>query len=96
MPWGEGQAPYILSSQRLARQFQKELNVLWGVQNSVREIPLAILAPIAAPAILVEAGFLTNPEDQAMLISADFQERLAAAISRAIVTFLLDTPLERE
>ena len=96
VPWGEGQAPYILSSQRLARQFQKELNVLWGVQNSVREIPLAILAPIAAPAILVEAGFLTNPEDQAMLISEDFQERLAAAISRAIVTFLLDTPLDRE
>ena len=92
VPWEEGQAQYILSSQRLARQFQKELNILWGVQNRVRKTPLAVLAPIAAPAILVEMGFLTNPEDQAMLISLDFQDQLAAAISRAIVTFLRDTP----
>jgi N-acetylmuramoyl-L-alanine amidase len=76
----------------LARQAQRELNLLWGVQNSVREIPLAVLAPVAAPAILVEAGFLTNPEDQDMLISLEFQEQLAATISRAIVMFLEDAP----
>ena len=92
VPWEEGQKRYVPSSQRLARQLQKELNVLWGVQNRVRRIPLATLAPVSAPAILVEAGFLTNPEDQAMLISLDFQEELAATISRAIVIFLRDTP----
>ena len=90
--WGQGQGQYLGSSQRLARQAQRELNLLWGVQNSVREIPLAVLAPVAAPAILVEAGFLTNPEDQDMLISLEFQEQLAAAISRAIVMFLEDAP----
>ena len=92
LPWGEGQGQWLLSSQQLAQHLQGELNLLWGVQNSVREIPLAVLAPVWAPAILVEAGFLTNPEDQAMLISLDFQEQLAATISRAIVAFLGNTP----
>jgi len=92
VPWGEGQTQYVLSSQRLAQQVQVELNILWGVQNSVRETPLAVLAPVAAPSILIEMGFLTNPEDQAMLISLDFQEKLAATISRALVTFLRNTP----
>jgi N-acetylmuramoyl-L-alanine amidase len=92
VPWGQGQGQYLRSSQRLAGQAQRELNLLWGVQNSVREVPLAGLAPVAAPAILVEAGFLTNPEDQEMLLSLDFQEQLAAALSRAIVMFLEDTP----
>ena len=92
LPWGEGQGQWLPSSHRLAQHLQGELNLLWGVQNNVREIPLAVLAPVLAPAILVEAGFLTNPEDQEMLISLDFQEQLAATISRAVVMFLRDTP----
>ncbi|MEE8350104.1 MAG: N-acetylmuramoyl-L-alanine amidase [Acidobacteriota bacterium] len=90
--WEDGQGRFITSSQRLAQQLQTELNLLWGVQNKVREIPLAVLAPVSGPAILVEAGFLTNPEDQALLITLDFQERLAATISRTIKTFLRDAP----
>jgi N-acetylmuramoyl-L-alanine amidase len=92
VPWEEGQEQYITSSQRLALQLQQELNVLWGVQNRVREIPLAVLAPVSSPAILLEAGFLTNPEDQAMLLSLEFQKQLAVTISRAIAMFLRDTP----
>ena len=90
--WEKAQEPYVSSSQRLAQQIQSDLNILWGVHNNSQVIPLALLAPISAPALLVETGFLTNPEDQVMLISLDFQEQLATTISQAIIKFVEEPP----
>jgi N-acetylmuramoyl-L-alanine amidase len=86
--WEEGQRAHLRQSRELATALQKELNRLYGADNQPVGVPLALLAPVMAPAVLVEVGFLTSNEDQAKLRSADFQEQLAAALERGIVRFL--------
>jgi len=51
-------------------------------------VPLPLLAPLTAPAVLIEAGFLTNADDQQKLETAEFQDRIAMAIVKAIQRFL--------
>ncbi|MFQ5929308.1 MAG: N-acetylmuramoyl-L-alanine amidase, partial [Acidobacteriota bacterium] len=91
VPWEEGQRKYLALSRELAEKLQNELNLLWSVDNQVVEVPLAVLAPITAPAVLIEAGFLTNPEDQERLGLREFQERLAGTIASAVLAFLQTT-----
>jgi len=86
--WNEGQIGYLNGSRRLANLMQTELNKLFGIQNSVVEARLAVLAPVMAPAVLVETGFLTNSEDLELLGRDEFQETLAYTIARVIGKFL--------
>ena len=92
--WEEGQKQYLDPSRELAALLQEQLNRLWGVENRVAEIPLAVLAPVTAPAVLIEMGFLTNPEDYAKLSSMEFQEQVARTITSAVNTFLRRRNLE--
>jgi N-acetylmuramoyl-L-alanine amidase len=92
--WEEGQQTYLGSSRELAELLQEELNLLWGIENRVAEIPLAGLAPVTAPAVLIEMGFLTNPEDYQRLSSMEFQEQVARTITSAVDTFLQGRNLE--
>ena len=86
--WEDGQRSHRSESLRLAELIQAELNRLYETRNSVVKIPLTVLAPVAAPAVLVEVGFLTHEGDREKLASIEFQEELAGAISRAVGTFL--------
>ncbi len=40
------------------------------------------------PAVIVECGFLTNPEDEALLVSEEYQKKLAAAIKKGALAYL--------
>ena len=86
--WEEGQAPFLRKSRQVARAVQTELNGLFETENEVTSARLGVLAPVRAPAIVVEAGFLTNSDDRSMLASPDFQQEIAGGISRAIRPFL--------
>jgi len=86
--WNEGQIGHLKSSRQLAGLMQTELNKLFGVQNTVVEARLAVLAPVMAPAVVVETGFLTNSEDLELLENDDFQETLAYTIAQVIRKFL--------
>ncbi len=86
--WEDGQRLHRSESLRLAKLMQAELNQLYETRNSVVKIPLTVLAPVAAPAVLVEVGFLTHEGDREKLSSIEFQEELAGAIARAVVAFL--------
>ena len=92
--WDEGQNQYLGLSRELAELIQGELNLLWGIENRVAEIPLAVLAPVTAPAVLIEMGFLTNAEDHEKLSSREFQEQIAHAITSAVLAFLVRNPAE--
>jgi N-acetylmuramoyl-L-alanine amidase len=48
---------------------------------------LDVLRGTGAPGVLVEVGFLDHPEEGAALASAAGQDRLAAALARAIVDY---------
>ncbi len=86
--WQEGQRTHLPGSRKLAELIQEQLNKLYRIKNQVVEIPLAVLAPVTAPAVLVEIGFLTNSEDREKLGSSSFQDELAAAVVRAVLSFL--------
>ena len=45
------------------------------------------------PSVLVELGFLTNPEDEKLLRTLKYRKRLAAVLARAIAQYFSGTPL---
>ena len=87
-PWHQGQKGFSAQSRRLALLIQERLNQLFGTENSPAIAPLELLAPVQGPAVLVEAGYLTNPEDAEVLLQPDFQEAIAVSIADAIEVFL--------
>ena len=88
-PWHQGQTGFAAQSRRLALLIQQRLNGLFGTDNLPATAPLEILAPVQGPAVLVEAGYLTNPADAEVLLQPDFQEAIAISIVDAIEEFLL-------
>ena len=60
-------------------------------QNKVGE-GVYLLEQCRVPAVLVECGFLSNPEEAAALADPDYQKRMAQAIYNGLVRYLKDTP----
>jgi N-acetylmuramoyl-L-alanine amidase len=44
------------------------------------------------PSLLVETAFISNPEEEALLISAAYQHQLADALRRGIEHYFLRNP----
>ncbi len=77
-------------SQTLACMVQDSLN---GMPECVKKTkPLAgdyyILKCSEYPSVIVEGGFLSNPEDEALLSSEEYQKKLCAAIAEGALAFL--------
>jgi N-acetylmuramoyl-L-alanine amidase len=49
-----------------------------------------VLTTARRPAILVELGYSTNPQDGQLLTTRSSQKAMAAALADAIVDYLLD------
>ena len=47
-----------------------------------------ILKNTSAPTVSVECGFLSNPEEESLLISAAYQEKLVEALQKGICAYL--------
>lgn len=47
-----------------------------------------LLKEIAIPAVIVEAGFITNPEEEALLKDESYQAKLAKGIAKGVLDFL--------
>ena len=87
--WDMAQTAYIKQSSRLAELVQEELDSLLGTRNrGIKQAPFKILAGVACPAILVEAAFISNPEEEQKLASGEFQSRVADAIYRGLARYL--------
>ncbi len=87
--WDMAQTAYIKQSSRLAELVQEELDAMLGTRNrGIKQAPFKVLTGVACPAILVEAAFLSNPEEEKRLASDDFQTRVAEAIYRGLARFI--------
>ena len=53
-----------------------------------------LLQNIETTGILIECGFLTNPEEDARLNHSEYQMKIACVIGSALSDFLKNTPLE--
>lgn len=77
-------------SQSLAEHFQNSIKTALQPDNerAVKQIPdiVYIMNHITCPAILIECGFLTNPEEEALLRDENYQRKLSAVIAAAWLT----------
>lgn len=86
VPWALAQLPMASASATLATIVARRLSEAGVVMQprAVDVAPLRVLVGAAMPAILVELGVLTNPEDARALTDPAHVERLADAIAIAI------------
>lgn len=52
--------------------------------RDIKEEDFQVLRETEMPATLIEMGFMTNPEELELLLSEDYQEKLAAAIANGV------------
>ena len=80
---------YREASAALAAEVQWELGEFHpGPDRGIRQGPLPSLLGIRMPAVVVEVGFLSNPEEERLLVDGDFHREVAEAIGRAVDRFL--------
>jgi N-acetylmuramoyl-L-alanine amidase len=82
---------HLRESAQLAGLVQARLDeVHSGTKRGVKQAGFMVLTTAQRPAVLVEMGYSTNPEDGRMLTTPSSQRQLATAIADAVVAYLLD------
>ncbi len=75
---------------------QNILSKLSGVgdlhKSSVEQAGFAVLKSPDIPSILVEAGFISNPNDEMRLSTSSHQDRIAEAIRKGVAHYFEDSP----
>ncbi len=86
--WDMAQAEHLEESSALASRIQEALAEVTGSQGrGVKQAPFRVLVGAAMPAVLVEAAFISNPEEEKLLGSDAWQARAAQALMRGIARF---------
>jgi N-acetylmuramoyl-L-alanine amidase len=77
------------TGQKLAQKVQTGLIVALGrADRGVKQGNKYVLKNTKAPAALVELAFISNPEEEKLLASADFPKRAAEAVARGVLAHL--------
>lgn len=78
------------SSEALAKTLQKNLIGALNPgsnRNAKRASRVYLLEHISCPGVLIECGFLSNPEEEAKLRSGDYQKELCCVIAATVAQF---------
>jgi N-acetylmuramoyl-L-alanine amidase len=82
---------HLRESARLAELVQRGLEgVHTGESRGVKQAGFMVLTTARRPAILVELGYSTNPQDGRFLTTRSTQKAMAASVADAIVEYLLE------
>jgi len=82
---------HLRESARAAELVQRTLKTVHsGDSRGVKQAGFMVLTTARRPAILVELGYSTNPQDGQFLTTRSSQKAMAAAIADAIVAYLLE------
>jgi len=83
--WDLAQTHHLLESQRFAAMIQGELNQTLQLRDrGVKQAPFRVLNGAAMPAVLVELGFISNPDEEKKLQDPVYRAELVASLTRAI------------
>jgi N-acetylmuramoyl-L-alanine amidase len=83
--WDMAQAEHLEESSALASRIQEELAEVTGSQGrGVKQAPFRVLVGAAMPAVLVEVAFISNAEEERLLVSDSYQGKVVAALVRGI------------
>ena len=99
VPWSFAQLRFLQQSTEVAHILETQLQKVAPLATpAVAGAPFRVLESTNMPALLVEMGYLSNPEQEKQLAGADFQNGLAQAVVEAIIAFrdhLAGTDAER-
>lgn len=80
-------------SSLLAEMVQQEVGrVHPGPDRGVKQAPLAVITNAIMPAVLVEIGYLSHPEEAKLIGEPTFQEQAGKALARAVTRFFQRYP----
>jgi N-acetylmuramoyl-L-alanine amidase len=80
-----GNTEALAQSSRLAYAVHEKLVRASGDEDrGVKQAPFYVLAGARMPAVLVELGFISTPEESRKLRRGDYQEKLARAIAEGV------------
>lgn len=80
---------------KLATNILGEMGKVARLHNSKPiNTSLAVLRSPQIPSVLVETGFISNPTEEKLLFQRAHQDKLARAITKAVVQYLKDNPPE--
>jgi N-acetylmuramoyl-L-alanine amidase len=94
---------HLMESQEFARLAQRRLATAEAARSrGVKQAPFVVLMGVQMPAVLVEIGFLTNPEEERVLRRESERSRLVEGLAESVAVFRsrydarrgLDTPEE--
>jgi N-acetylmuramoyl-L-alanine amidase len=86
--WELAQSRHMAESQRLANLIQGELNEELQLKDrGVKQAPFRVLVGAGMPAVLVELGFISNPEEEKKLQDPAYRGQLVEALTRAIAKY---------
>jgi N-acetylmuramoyl-L-alanine amidase len=97
--WEMAQARHIAESAAFAAIVEEQLRGRLEMSaRAIQQAPFRVLVGANMPAVLVEMGFITNPEQERKLSSEVHQEAIAQALYESIVRYrgLLDAAARRE
>lgn len=81
---------YFLKSMQLAELVQQEFEKSGRINRGVKQrndVGIWVLHATGMPSVLVEAGFITNKEEEKYLNSEEGQEEIAANVTTAVKTY---------
>lgn len=81
-------APNSETGADYASRIQSVLNDSLGSDRVAKSGDYYIIQCSDVPSVLVECGFLSNPEEESLLVTAEYQQRVAYALSAAIRAIL--------
>jgi N-acetylmuramoyl-L-alanine amidase len=86
--WETAQARYLEQSNALANFVEQALRGRVEMSpRAVQQAPLRVLVGANMPAVLVEIGYLSNPDQEQRMASANYQDTVAQALLDGIVRF---------
>jgi N-acetylmuramoyl-L-alanine amidase len=86
--WETAQARYLEQSSLLANLIEQSLRSRIEMSTrAVQQAPFRVLVGANMPAVLVEIGYLSNPDQEQQLASGAYQDQIALSVFDAIVKF---------
>ncbi len=83
--WDRQQERFLEDSRKIAEGLQQALDHITSQPpRRARPAPLVMLAGVPAPAILVEVGSLSSPEEEKQLAVPAYRDRLAEALAQGL------------
>lgn len=86
--WEAAQFKYLRQSAALAGSMEQALRARVAMSaRPVQQAPFRVLVGAGMPAVLVEIGYLSNPDQEKELVAGTYQDQIAQALFDGLVQF---------